>query len=110
MKTPAAALLLATSLGALPLGAVPTTYSFDTVTSVDMHARTPTIMGRAKDTLANLTVTFVDDTNGEYRYAVSRCVPLFITAMEKPGRYFLHVTVDPADSNVQLKSCRLELK
>jgi hypothetical protein len=41
---------------------------------------------------------------------VSRCLPLFVTAMEKPGRYLLYVTVDAAEINVQLKSCRLEIK
>ena len=56
------------------------------------------------------TVTFVDQTNGEYRYVVSRCVPLLLTMLEKPGRYYLNLTVDPAAANVGLVSCGLELR
>jgi hypothetical protein len=110
MKATTAAILLTAMLGALPALAAPTIYAFDTVSAVEMHGSSPSIIGRKKDTGEDLTVTFIDATNGEYRYAVSRCVPLFLTAMEKPGRYFLYVTVDPAELNVQLKSCRLELK
>jgi hypothetical protein len=110
MKITTAACVLTAALAASPLSAALTLYAFDTVHAVDMHGSNPGITGLAKDTLMPLTVNFVDNTNGEYRYAVSRCVPLFLTAMEKPGRYFLYVTVDPADFNVQLKGCRLELK
>jgi hypothetical protein len=97
-------------LGASPLRAAPVTYAFDTVTAVEMSGTHPSVTGLAKDTLANLTVGFVDNTNISFRYVVSRCLPLFVTAMEKPGRYLLYVTVDAAEINVQLKSCRLEIK
>ena len=75
-----------------------------------VRRRRPRVTGRAKDTLADLSVAFVDMTNISYRYVVNRCLPLIITAMEKPGRYYLYLTVDSAESNVQLKSCKLELK
>lgn len=55
-------------------------------------------------------LTFVDQTNGEYRYVVSRCVPAFLTMLEKPGRYYLNLTVDPTAANVGLVSCGLELR
>jgi hypothetical protein len=103
---------LALVLGLISVNALaaPTTYSFDTVTAVDLDHQNPKIVGIQKDSGANLTVSFVDNTNISFRYVVSRCVPVFLTAIEKPGRYYLHVTVDPADLNVQLRSCRLELK
>jgi hypothetical protein len=75
-----------------------------------MHASTPSLTGVLRNSTSPITVSFLDNTNGEFRYAVSRCVPLFLTMIEKPGRYFLNVTVDPAVTNVQLVSCGLELR
>jgi hypothetical protein len=82
----AAALMLTL---AVAVNAVPVQYSFDTVTAVR---------------------GFIDNTNVSYRYVVNRCVPLFLLAMEKPGRYRLKITVDADHQNVQLKTCRLELR
>jgi hypothetical protein len=110
VKTTIATLLTAATLTAFPLAAAPTIYAFDSVTAVDMHGGNPGIAGLEKDTLAPLGVNFVDSTNISFRYVVNRCLPLFITALEKPGRYYLYVTIDPAEFNVQLKGCRLELK
>jgi hypothetical protein len=96
----------------LPFHAVgaDTSYSFDTVTAINLHGSNPSITGIEKDTGNTLTVSFKDQTNVSYRYVVNRCVPIFITAMEKPGKYFLHLIVDPSDSIVGLKSCQLEVK
>jgi hypothetical protein len=41
------------------------------------------------------TVTFVDQTNGAYRQVVSRCVPVFLIMLEKPGRYYLIPRLTP---------------
>lgn len=90
--------------------AAPTEYAFDTVTAVNLHATTPSISGVLLNETAVTTISFVDVTNVSFRYVVSRCVPVFLTAMEKPGRYVLRVTVDPASSSVQLVGCTLELK
>jgi hypothetical protein len=90
--------------------AAPTTYAFDTVTSLQLDRTQSHIIGVEKDTGINITVNFIDQTNTTFQYVVNRCVPLFWTALEKPGRYYLYVTVDPADSYVQLVSCRLEIK
>src|SRR4030095_6333443 len=73
--------------------AAPTTYSFDTVTAVELDHQVPKIVGIQKDSGAPLTVSFVDNTHVSSRFVVSRCVPVFLTAIEKPGRYYLHVTV-----------------
>jgi hypothetical protein len=90
--------------------AAPTTYSFDTLTKVSLHASAPSLTGVPRNDTSPATLTFVDNTNVGYRYIVNRCVPVFLTMLEKPGRYFLNVTVDPAISNVQLISCELELR
>jgi hypothetical protein len=87
-----------------------TNYSFDTVTAINLHESNPSITGIEKDTGNPLTVAFKDVTNVSYRYVVNRCVPVFLTAMEKPGKYFLHLIVDPSNSDVALKSCQLEIK
>ena len=90
--------------------AADTDYSFDTVTEVNLHSSNPSITGIEKDTGNLITVSFSDNANVSFRYIVNRCVPVFLTAMEKPGKYFLHLTVDPADSSTGLTSCRIALK
>jgi hypothetical protein len=105
----ASAALLIGAISAIA-NAAPTHYSFDTVTAVNLDGTVPSISGVLVNTTSPVTVTFVDQTNISYRYVVNRCVPLFLTAMEKPGRYVLRITVDPAVQNVQLVGCRLELK
>lgn len=90
--------------------AAETTYEFDTVTSVSMHRSNPSITGVLRNAATPTSVSFLDETNGSGRYIVNRCVPVFLTMMEKPGRYFLKVTVDPAYPNVHLISCELALR
>jgi hypothetical protein len=90
--------------------AAPTTYSFDTLTKVSLHASAPSLTGVLRNETSPMTVSFVDNTNISFRYIVNRCVPVFLTMIEKPGRYFLNVTVDPAVPNVELISCELELR
>lgn len=87
-----------------------TTYSFDTVTSINLHSSSPSIQGIEKDTGNEITVSFKDITNVSYRYVVNRCVPVFLTVMDKPGKYFLNLTIDPNTSSVGLKSCEIKLK
>jgi hypothetical protein len=65
----------------LPTAAQTTTYTFGTVTAVDLDEKVPSIVGLEKDTGMPLTVAFVDPQDIFYRYAVSRCVPLFLTMM-----------------------------
>ena len=55
-------------------------------------------------------MSFTDNTSGDFRYAVSRCVPVFLNMMDKAGRYYLNLTIDPAAANVGLISCGLELR
>ena len=90
--------------------AAPTTYSFDTLTKVSLHSSAPSLTGVLRNDASPTTITFIDNTNVSFRYVVNRCVPLFLTMIEKPGRYFLNVTVDPAVAYVELISCELELR
>src|SRR5262245_3711549 len=99
----------------LPAAAQTTTYTFGTVTAVYLDERNPSIVGLEKDTGMPLTVTFDDGMDLVNRYVVNRCVPLFLTMMEKPGRYDLQLRanlteVPPLTGKSQLKSCRLQLK
>jgi hypothetical protein len=90
--------------------AAPTTYAFDTLTQISMHSSTPSLTGVLRNTTNPTTISFLDSTNISFRYVVNRCVPIFLTMIEKPGRYYLNLTVDPAAANVQLVSCDLELR
>jgi hypothetical protein len=110
MKKPHAAVCAAMLSAAGAAFAAPTEYAFDTVTAIDLDADQPSVTGVLLNSSSSSTVSFVDQTNISFRYIVNRCVPLFLTAMEKPGKYILRVTVDPAVSYVQLVGCKLELK
>jgi len=90
--------------------AAPTTYSFDTLTALSLHSSNPSLTGVLRNALAPTTISFADNTNVSFRYVVNRCVPVFLTMIEKPGRYYLNVTIDTALPNVQLISCGLELR
>ena len=88
----------------------PVTYTFDTLTKVTMDGVEPAVVGVLRNDTAVANVIFRDQTNITFQYVVNRCVPLFLTMIEKPGRYWLSVTVDRSDLYVQLKSCSLELR
>ena len=89
----AAALMLAAASAAA--SAAETNYAFDSISRIDVHAAHPSVTGILRNTTTPVTVTFVDQTNGEYRYVVSRCVPLLLTMLEKPGRYYLISRLTP---------------
>jgi hypothetical protein len=93
-----------------PAAGAPTTYSFDTVRSVQLDRNMNFVTGIERNTGVVITASFVDMVSNTYQFVVNRCVPLFVTALEKPGRYYLHVTVDPDQQLLQLVGCRLELK
>ncbi len=86
-----------------------TNYSFDTVTEIDLDGYNPSISGIEKDTGNPLTVSF-GNKKSINQYIVNRCVPVFLTAIEKPGRYYLHLIADPMNRYAGLTSCRLEVK
>jgi hypothetical protein len=90
--------------------AAPTPYEFETVTAVTMHSQDPSITGVLRNASTPTTITFVERTNISFQFTINRCVPLFLTMMEKPGKYYLTIVVDPAASNVQLSSCSLQVR
>ncbi|GFE81537.1 hypothetical protein GCM10011487_35370 [Steroidobacter agaridevorans] len=102
----ALALLAATSSAV----AAPTSYVFDSVSKFDLGARLITLTGILQGESTPTTLTWVDNTNGDNRYPVNRCVPVLLTMIEKPGRYLLNLSIDPAELNVGTISCGLELK
>jgi TRAP-type mannitol/chloroaromatic compound transport system substrate-binding protein len=103
-----AAILLAVASSAA--SAAPTVYAFDSVSRIDLDTKHPSITGILRNTTTPITVSFADNTNGDFRFAVSRCVPVFLNMMDKAGRYYLNLTIDPAVIDVGLISCGLELR
>jgi hypothetical protein len=89
--------------------AAPVTYVFDTVTSVSIDRARPEIRGTEKDTGAPLQVSWPDTSLGESRQQAI-CMPLFVTMLEKPGRYLLYLTIDEPNFNFALWGCRLQLR
>jgi hypothetical protein len=85
-----------------------TTGVFDTVTTLEIGRTYVTIRGIEKDTGGPVIASF------ENNVQIDRCVPLFMTAFEKPGRYFLYVSYgkdSPSQtSGASLFYCRLDLK
>ena len=96
------------------------TVVFDTVTSYQSgkdssnsypYTSYSVISGIEKDTGLEVSAQF-----GSYTYQHSGngvaqiCTPSVITSMEKPGRYYLHVTWDDSDRFKQVTHCALELK
>lgn len=98
--------------------------SFDTVTKVDIDTRyingafnVVIISGIEKDT-ANPRTTILAASileGGEFRTELQRCIPVFLMAMDKAGRYFLHIGVSDlagaTDASLRyFTSCALEVK
>ena len=104
--TSTAAVLLAMTTSSVC--AAPVTYVFDTVTSVSVDVARPELRGVEKDTGAPLQVSWPDFTGNTPQ--LGRCLVLFLTMLEKPGRYFLHLTIDESDFYYALSSCRLQLR
>lgn len=82
-----------------------TNYAFDSVSRIHVRAAHLSITGILRNTTTPVTVTFVDriPLRGEP-------LPVFLNMLEKPGSYYLNLTVDPAAANVGLVSCGLELR
>ncbi len=85
-----------------------TTVVFDTITSFKSAASysTSSISGIEKDTTNSITASFQGVGNSDGKSVAAVCTPLVLTAMEKVGRYYLHVTY----GSTYITSCMLELK
>jgi hypothetical protein len=91
-------------------GAAPTAYVFDTVTRFDLGATRVSIQGILRNDTTATTVTIPDQTNIDGSVPMTRCVPVFLTMMEKPGRYYLNLTIEPNDGVRAIINCGLELR
>jgi hypothetical protein len=106
VKYAAAAVLL---LGAsAQLSAAPVTYTFDSISKIDINRPAPFLVGILQNTSTPTTVTISDD-DSEHK-SMKHCIPLFLTMIEKPGRYLLSVTIETSTPYFNLKGCALELK
>ena len=102
--------------------AVETTYGFDTVTSIDINYGNysgtdqdqPEIIGIEKDTGDVINISFYSRENIADQYKLNRCIPIFLTAIEKPGKYYLYITLDRISyvdhERDYMTGCRLALK
>jgi len=99
--------ILIISLMLTPILSIAETKVFDTITMFTSSASwsNSSINGIEKNTGSSITATFLGTGNSAGKSVGSICTPLIITAMEKPGRYYLHVTWTST-----LASCALELK
>lgn len=81
---------------------------FDTITMFSSGASwtNSSISGTEKDSGNSITATFEGLGNKAGQSVGSVCTPLILTAMEKPGRYYLHVS----HRSPFITSCALELK
>ena len=102
------AVALATASGGA--NAAVTDYAFDSVSKVDFRTDGITITGVLRNTATPFTLALAENVNGEFRYNISRCVPVVLTMLEKPGKYYLNVTGDTADTGIGLKKCGLETR
>lgn len=100
--------LILLSIAASAANAAPTSYTFDSISAFDLGAFQVSITGILKNTSTPTTITWVDNTTSTQ--TVSRCVPVFLNMMDKAGRYYLNLTVDPAQQSLQTVSCGLQLK
>lgn len=108
------ATIISLALLSSTLWAATVTRSFDSVSSVNI-LNNPVgmviITGIEKDTGNPLIVEIHGKLSGlaTFRPEVQRCIPPFLMAMDKPGRYFLHITIDDAAASL-FYGCNLEVK
>jgi hypothetical protein len=100
---PAAALMLAGNALAAPV-----THEFETITEINMHSYSPSLTGVLRNTTTPFTVAFYD-MGGDSK-VLSRCLPLFMAMVEKPGKYYLVFTYDPAVQQVATIGCKLQVR
>jgi len=116
IKYIAAIALLTASAGA---SAAPVDYKFDSVSRFDAGRdwTNPStqaqgllsVTGVLQNATTPITVSFRDSGYSEGSFLNNRCVPIFLTMMEKPGRYVLNLSID-SSATAPLLSCGLVLK
>jgi hypothetical protein len=102
---------LALTLGtAAATASADATTTFDTISKFQMLRPAPPnpgqfITGVPRNSSTPVTVQFGSDT--QY---IDQCIPLILTMMEKPGRYYLTISVDDGVLAGALRECTLELR
>jgi len=99
------AVLLASAATAVQ--AAPTSYVFETVTKFDFTPTMVVVTGVLRNDTTPTTVQIPEQVTN-YVYLGSRCVPVLLTMIEKPGRYYLNITAETAGLGMQ--NCGLELR
>jgi len=82
------------------------TYEFDTVTEFKAGSPNNVITGILRNTTTYASTAFTMSTS----YSTVACIPIFLTMMEKPGRYYLTLNVDNYGTYQSLASCALTLR
>ena len=103
-----AAVMLAAASG--QANAAVTDYAFDSISKVDFRSDGITITGVLRNTATPFTLALADVVAGDFRYNVSRCVPVVLTMLDKPGKYYLNITGDTDATGIGLKKCGLETR
>ncbi len=112
-----AAITLLTAAAAA--SAAPVDYRFDSVSSFDTgrdwssvspYRGVLTVTGILQNASTPTTVSFGDAQIADGTFLSSRCVPIFLTMIEKPGRYVLKLSIDTSNTTAPFLSCGLEVK
>jgi hypothetical protein len=106
-KTAAVAALL--TLAAMAAQAEEITYQFDSVSAFDLQRRNVIVKGILRNASTVTTLSWLEN-NPNLSFKIDRCTPLFLTMVEKPGRYYLNLIIDTNETSSQTASCGLELK
>jgi hypothetical protein len=100
----ALAALFVTTSSAL---AAPTVYTFDSVSRIDLGNPANSLTGLLQGQSTPTTVIW-NEGQGVDSSHMSRCVPLLLTMLEKPGRYRLNLYIDSARPYNGMITCGLE--
>jgi hypothetical protein len=105
-KMAAAALL---SVAATAAQAEELTYQFDSVSAFDLQRRNVIVTGVLRNTSTVTKLSWIE-RDASQAQKIDRCTPLFLTMVEKPGRYYLNLVIDTSELHSQTASCGLELR
>jgi hypothetical protein len=103
----ALAALFVTTSSAL---AAPTVYTFDSVSRIDLGLPANSLTGLLQGQSTPTTVIWNEGSSGDDSSHMSRCVPILLTMLEKPGRYRLNLYIDSALPYRGMITCGLELR
>jgi hypothetical protein len=97
-------MVAATALLGLSVQASAATYEFDTVTAYQ-GGYVGAITGLPRNSTTPITVDFTFTSDNSMG-----CVPVFLTMLEKPGRYYLTIVRGDVGTAPPLQGCTLTLR